>query len=339
MSSAALELRKPYLLFLGDADSGVFAKTAYGVRDWAPEACLAQNRLPGCPVDLKLPEMSPEQAFAAGARSMLLGVAPMGGLIPSGWEPVLHQAVAAGLDIVSGMHTPLADISGLEEAARRHGVHLVDVRRPRQSFPVGNGRRRTGKRLLTVGTDCALGKKYTALALTRALEERGVDATFRATGQTGVMIAGSGIAIDAIVSDFVAGAAEWLSPDAAADHWDVIEGQGSLFHPAYAGVTLGLIHGSQPDVLVLCHDPTRTHVKQLSDFPLPSLTIAAARYVEAASLTNPQVRIAGVALNTSRLDATERARAIDAAEAELGVPCFDPMKTPADAVVNRVLGK
>ena len=339
MSSAALELRKPYLMFLGDADSGVFAKTAYGVRDWAPEACLAQTRLPGCPVDLGLPEMTPEQAVAAGARSMLLGVAPMGGLIPSGWQPVLHRAVTAGLDIVSGMHTPLAEIPGLEEAARRREVHLIDVRRPRQSFTVGSGRRRTGKRLLTVGTDCALGKKYTALALTKALQQRGVDATFRATGQTGVMIAGSGIAIDAIVSDFVAGAAEWLSPDAAPDHWDVIEGQGSLFHPAYAGVTLGLLHGSQPDVLVLCHDPTRKHVKQLPDFPLPSLATAAARYLEAGRLTNPSVRLAGVALNTSRLDAAGRARAIESAAAELNVPCFDPMKTSAEAVVSLVLGK
>lgn len=339
MSGAALELRKPYLMFLGDADSGVYAKTAYGVRDWAPEACLAQIRLPGCPVDLGLPEMTPEQAFAAGARSMLLGVAPMGGQIPSGWASALHQAVAAGLDIVSGMHTSLEDIPGLGEAARRHGVRLIDVRRPRQSFPVGTGRRRTGKRLLTVGTDCALGKKYTALALTKALQQRGVDATFRATGQTGVMISGSGIAIDAIVSDFVAGAAEWLSPDADAAHWDVIEGQGSLFHPAYAAVTLGLLHGSQPDVLVLCHDPTRFHVKQLADFPLPSLTVAAARYIEAGRLTNPSVRIAGVALNTSKLDATARARAMDAAAAELNVPCFDPMKTSADAVIDLVLSR
>jgi uncharacterized NAD-dependent epimerase/dehydratase family protein len=235
------------------------------------------------------------------------------------------------------MHVPLSKVPGLSDAASERGVALVDVRLSAREFPVGTGRRRTGKRLLTVGTDCALGKKYTALALARALRQRGIDADFRATGQTGIMIAGHGVAIDAVVADFVSGAAEWLSPDADADHWDVIEGQGSLFHPAYASVTLGLLHGSQPDVLILCHDPTRTHMNSCPAFAVPAPSAAAACYLDLARLTNPAVRLAGVSLNTSALGAAERARAISGTEREMGVPCFDPMMTPLDAVIEQLL--
>jgi uncharacterized NAD-dependent epimerase/dehydratase family protein len=330
-------LRKPYLLFLADIETEPFAKTAFGIRDWAPESSLAQLRLPGCGVDLGLPDMTPEAAASAGAGSLLIGVATAGGQIPPSWRPHLLRAVDAGLDIVSGMHVALSDVPGLADAARRRGVALIDVRRPTHEFPVGTGRRRTGKRLLTVGTDCALGKKYTALALARALRARGVDADFRATGQTGIMIAGAGVAIDAVVADFVAGAAEWLSPDAAPEHWDVIEGQGSLFHPSYAGVTVALVHGSQPDVLILCHDPGLTHIKSCPGFALPPLQVAAQRYLELAALTNGGVRLAGVSLNTSRLDAAARARVIARTEREMGVPCFDPLQTPLEGVIDCVL--
>jgi uncharacterized NAD-dependent epimerase/dehydratase family protein len=235
------------------------------------------------------------------------------------------------------MHTPLNVVPGLAQAAQRRGVELIDVRRPRQAFPSASGRRRTGKRLLTVGTDCALGKKYTALALTEAMRARGVDVDFRATGQTGIMIAGGGIAIDAVVADFAAGAAETLSPDAAREHWDIIEGQGSLFHPAYAGVTLALLHGSQPDVLILCHDPTRVHLHSFPAYPTPDLQEAAARYVEAARLTNPAVRLAGVSLNTSTLNSPERDRILAEITARTGVPCFDPLQTTLIPVLDRIL--
>jgi uncharacterized NAD-dependent epimerase/dehydratase family protein len=332
-----LELRKPYLLFLGSATSHGEAKTAFGIRDWVPEACVAQLRLPGSRVDLGLPDLLPQAAREAGARSFLIGVAPPGGRIPEDWRTSLFAATAAGLDIVSGMHMPLEDVPGLADAAARNGTALVNVRQPRQSFSVASGRPRSGKRLLTVGTDCALGKKYTALALAKALRKRGIDADFRATGQTGIMIAGSGVAIDAVVVDFAAGAAESLSPAAAPDHWDVIEGQGSLFHPAYAGVTLGLVHGSQPDAMILCHDPTRTHVFNWEFMPLPSIDTAIERYVEAARVTNPQARVTGISLNTSRLDAGERARVIAETQARFGLPCFDPMLTPLDAPVDAVL--
>lgn len=327
-------MRKPYLLFIGDAQSEAEAKTAFGLRDWARAACKAQLRLPQSKLDLGLPDMMPDAAARAGVGSLVIGVAPVGGQIPREWEPVLHSAVGAGLDVVSGMHRPLEAVPGLEEAARNRGVALVNVRLPRQTFPVATGRRRCGKRLLTVGTDCALGKKYTALALTEAMRARGVAADFRATGQTGILIAGGGIALDAVVADFVAGAAELLSPEAAADHWDVIEGQGSLFHPAYAGVTLALVHGSQPDVLILCHDPTRTHIHALPGFPTPDLQTAAARYIEAARLTNPNAFLGGVSLNTSMLDETARTRALAEISERMGVPCFDPLQTPLKAALD-----
>jgi uncharacterized NAD-dependent epimerase/dehydratase family protein len=271
-----------------------------------------------------------------GAGSLLIGVAPVGGQIQEHWIPALVEALDAGLDIVSGMHSRLEDVPAIAEAAKRNGRTLHNVRHSDRKYSAANGVKRTGKRLLTVGTDCALGKKYTALALTRALIERGNKATFRATGQTGIMIAGSGIAIDAIVSDFIAGAAEWLSPDNDADHWDVIEGQGSLYHPAYAGVSLGLLHGSQPDALILCHDPLRTEIDGYPGYPIASLNEAMALTLSLAKLTNPAARFVGVALNTSKLDDASRTAAFAKAEVETGVPAFDPLLGPFDAVLEQL---
>lgn len=332
-----LTLRQPYLVFLGDADNEPLAKTAFGLRDWAPEACRAQLRLPECKISLGLEDLTPQAAAAAGVGSLLIGIAPPGGQIPKAWEASLIAAAEAGLDVVSGMHGALADVPGLAEVAKRRGVALIDVRGAKLKIPVGTGRKRTGKRLLTVGTDCALGKKYTALALARAMKARGISADFRATGQTGIMISGSGLPIDSVVADFIAGAAELLSPDAPADHWDIVEGQGSLFHPAYAGVTLGLIHGSQPDALVLCHDPLRTKVRSLPDFPLPTLEVAAERNLAAARLTNPNVRLVGVSLNTHALDESARVKVIADTERRMGVPTFDPLRSSLDALIDKVL--
>jgi uncharacterized NAD-dependent epimerase/dehydratase family protein len=332
------QLRKPYLIFLGDAAEPVLAKTAFGVRDWAPQDCLAQWRLPECKVDLGLPDKEPAAAAEMGARSLLLGIAPGGGRIPASWVPGLRKAVEAGLDIVSGLHSRLEDVEGLADLAAKHNVQLINIRTPPKNLPVGNGIKRSGKRLLTVGTDCALGKKYTALTITKALQSRGIAADFRATGQTGILIAGSGVPLDCVVADFVAGAIEQITPAAADDHWDVIEGQGSLFHPGYAGVTLGLVHGAQPDALILCHDPTRKHIAYHPHAAMPSLTLAATRYIEAAHLNNANVKLVGVSLNTSALSQAERERALSQAEHELGVPSFDPLKTSSDSVIQRMLG-
>lgn len=331
-----MAIRKPYLIFLGDVATPALAKTAFGVRDWARQDCLAQWRSPSCQVDLGLPDMEPAAARAGGARSLLIGIAPAGGRLPASWIPALLRAAQCGLDIVSGLHTRLEEIEGLSETAKRHGVNLVNVRTPAQKLPTGTGIKRTGKRLLTVGTDCAQGKKYTALRLTHALQENGISAHFRATGQTGILIAGTGVPLDAVVADFIAGAAEMLTPDAAPEHWDVIEGQGSLFHPAYAGVTLGLVHGSQPDALVLCHDPARTHIRDAPHVRIPPLPLVADRYLEAARLTNPRATLVGISLNTSTLTDAARAEIIETTARDLGVPCFDPMQTSAEPVIARM---
>jgi uncharacterized NAD-dependent epimerase/dehydratase family protein len=323
---AGLDLPKPYLLFLGDAADTTFLKTGQGLRDWAPDLCVAEHKCSGAAATLNLPAMTPQEAYAAGARALVLSAASIGGVIRESWIPDLVQALEAGLDIISGAHDRLGDILSLRQVAEAHGRRLIDVRTPPSGLPIASGRRRSGRRLLTVGTDCALGKKYTALALAEAFRARGLAADFRATGQTGIMIAGRGIPIDAVVSDFVAGAAEMLSPDADPAHWDVIEGQGSLFHPSYAGVSLGLLHGSQPDVLVLCHAHGRDRIVGLPDFALPSIGRAIEATVQQAQLTNPDVRCAGVSLNTAGLSDEDAERAIAALTIEWGIPVADPMR-------------
>ena len=324
--SPIVELPAPYLLFLGATTERAYAKTAFGLADWARVRCVGEYALTGATVSTGLPALSIEDAAVAGARSIVIGVASMGGAIDPAWIPHLVRALELGLDIVSGMHSRLADHPVLAEAAARLGRRLIDVRVPPAGLPVGNGAKRSGKRLLTVGTDCALGKKYTALAITRALQDRGIPVDFRPTGQTGIMIAGRGIPMDAVVSDFLAGAAEQLSPAAAPDHWDVIEGQGSLFHPAYAGVSLGLLHGSQPDVILLCHQAGRREVVGLPGYALPSLQEAIDLNLLLGRRTNPAIRCAGVSLNTAGLDHEAAEAAFRAAEAETGLPAADPIR-------------
>lgn len=321
-----LDLPTPYLLFLGDIAEAGYAKTAFGLHDWAPELCVGEWSLPGCTVTTGLPVMTPAQARAAGARALVIGVANGGGVILPSWVPALVEALEQGLDLVGGMHRRLADIPELVAAADRLGRRLIDVRVPPHGLPVGTGRRRTGWRVLTVGTDCALGKKYTALSLARALRGLGVDATFRATGQTGILIAGGGMPMDAVPADFLAGAAELLSPDAAPGHVDVIEGQGSLFHPAYAGVTLGLLHGSQPDLFVVCHQPGRRHVLGYPDYPLPSIADVIEMTVRLGRLTNPDIRCVGVSLNTHGMAEDAALDACRGVGAALGLPAGDPMR-------------
>ncbi len=331
------QLRKPYLLYLGGTHQVSDAKTACGLRDWCRADVLGEWSLPTTSVSVGVPRLSPTEAAARGAGSIVIGIAAVGGKLPPEWLPDLLAAIDAGMDVVSGMHTRLTSFPELVRLAEERGVRLHDVRHSDMVFPCGTGRKRSGMRVATVGTDCALGKKYTALALTNALTARGVAATFRATGQTGIMIAGSGIAIDAVVADFVAGAAEQLSPDNAPDHWDVIEGQGSLFHPAYAGVTLGLLHGSQPDAFVLCHDPSRTTIESFPDFPLPALSDAIAQYVQAGRITNRAIRCVGVSINSSTLsDAAWQAYAATVSS-DLGLPVCDPMRGGLDAIAQRLL--
>ncbi len=325
-SVAAHLLPAPYLLFLGDTTEAGFAKTAFGLRDWAGDKCLAEHALPGATVSTGLPAMTPREAAAAGAGAMVIGVANQGGVVPNSWMPALLEAIDAGLALIAGMHVRLADLPELAEAAARRGTQLIDLRTPPAGLPIASGRKRSGRRLLTVGTDCALGKKYTALAIARGLQARGLDATFRASGQTGIMIAGEGIAIDAVIADFAAGAAELLSPDAAPDHLDVIEGQGSLFHPAYAPVSLALLHGSQPDLFVVCHQPGREAILGTPGYRVPPIEAVIEMTVAAGRLTNPAIRCAGVSLNTGALGAQAAARVISETADRLGLPAADPIR-------------
>ncbi len=319
-------LPQPYLLFLGDTTEPGYAKTAFGLRDWAGERCVGEFACAGASVSTGLPFLSPAQARLAGARAMVIGVANPGGRIPSAWLPLLTEALQAGLDLIGGMHARLAGIESLRNVALAHGRRLIDVREPPPGIPVASGRKRTGRRLLTVGTDCALGKKYTALTLARMFRARGLAADFRASGQTGILIAGEGVPLDAVVADFAAGAAETLSPDADPDHWDVIEGQGSLSHPAYAGVSLALLHGSQPDVVVVCHEHGRERMLGHPHYLLPSLEETIDLVLRLGARTNPAIRCAGVSLNTARLEEAEAQRAMGEIAARLGLPVADPVR-------------
>lgn len=325
-----LELPQPYLLFLGDVTEAPFAKTAFGLRDWVPSLCIGECALPSATVTTGLTRLTPAEGRASGARSLVIGVANRGGVLEPAWIPHLIEALEAGLDIVSGMHGRLAQRQELQLVAKRLGRRLIDVREPPHNIPIASGRKRSGRRLLTVGTDCALGKKYTALTLTRAFRARGVDADFRATGQTGILIAGSGIPIDAVVADFIAGAAEMLSPAAADDHWDVVEGQGSIFHPSYAGVSLGLLHGTQPDVIVLCHEVGRDTMVGLGDYRTPGLEEAIDLHLRLARHTNAHARCAGISLNTSRLNDGEARATLGEYAARLHLPVADPLRPGPD---------
>jgi uncharacterized NAD-dependent epimerase/dehydratase family protein len=330
------EIPRPYLIFVGDIEEPLDAKTALGLVEWRPDWCAGQARLTKRALDLGLPELSFAEAAARGIKTVVLGGAPFGGRLPPAWIAALEEALRHGLSLAAGLHDRLGGIASLRELAAWHGGQLIDIREPPPGFvpPVASGRPRPGRRVLTVGLDCAIGKKFTALQLEKDLRASGAKASFRASGQTGILISGGGIAIDAVVADFVAGVAELLSPANEADHWDVIEGQGSLFHPAYAGVSLGLLHGSQPDAIVLCHEATRTHLDGYPDFPIVDIETGIERHLEMARLTNPDVRCAGISLQTARLPEDERLAALEAMEQRTGLACVDPAVTGTGRLVE-----
>ena len=338
MQLTTIKLRAPYLVFFGDVRQYKNAKTGLGIAFWAADRCIGQMKLAECTVESGLPNLSVREALEKGVRTVIVGVAPTGGRLEKTWLPSLLDFAHAGVDIASGLHSKLADITDLVKAAGAGGGRLIDVRVPPANLPCGSGRRRSGKRVLTVGTDCAVGKKYTALALHRELKSRDVDATFRATGQTGIMIAGEGIPIDAVVADFIAGAAETLSPDNASDHWDVIEGQGSLIHPGYAGVSLGLIHGSQPDALIVCHEAGREVIQDVdSVVPIPPLDDFVERALSAAHVTNPDCICVGLSINTSSLAEKERDPYLANLRQQTDLPVVDPIATGISPLADALL--
>ena len=332
-----MNIQKPYVLFLGDVPDQLAAKTGDGIADWRPDWCIGQVRRPGCGADCGLPDMTVAEGVAKGGKTLVVGVVNQGGFLPDHWIATIVEAIASGMDVASGLHARLGSFPAIKAAAEEHGRTLHDLRHPTRDFGTGKGVKRPGMRALTVGMDCSIGKKYTALAVARELEARGVKSSFRATGQTGVLIAERGIAIDAIVSDFIAGAAEWLSPANDPDHWDVIEGQGSLFHAAYAGVTLGLMHGSQPDALILCHEPTRTHMRGLPHMPIPNMADVFEPYLTLARLTNPAVRFVGISVNTAGVAPAEGDRIMGEIEQKFGLPTVDPIRQGPGRIVDALM--
>ncbi|HEV7612445.1 MAG TPA: DUF1611 domain-containing protein [Steroidobacteraceae bacterium] len=336
MSGNIIEFPVPFAVFLGDSDDPAYTKTGLGLIQWRRESCAGQIRLPGCNVDAGVADLSLTQAKAAGVRSLIVGSAAVGGAIPPHWVATLCEAALLGIDIVAGLHMRLAELAHLAEAAAAGGARLIDVRVPPAGLPVGTGRKRTGLRLLTVGTDCACGKKYTALALEREMHARAMKCDFRASGQTGIMIAGRGVPLDAVVADFVTGAAEVLSPENDADHWDVIEGQGSIFHAGYLQVTIGLLVGSQPDAFVVCHDPLRKAMFGFPDLKLPSIDEVIERTIAIGRLTNPKIRCVGIAVNTSKMPGDARTSVLKQYANEFALPCVDPLIDGVAPIVDRL---
>ena len=327
----------PYLLYMGAEADHLAIKTARGLAYWRPQWCLGQYRSRDNPLTLGLPDMTPARAKAAGADTMVIGIANVGGQMTEETIADIIIALDAGLNVIAGLHQKLRDNKDIVAAARRNGRTLFDAREATRPIPIGNGRRRPGRRLLTVGTDCSIGKMYTALAIERSMRQRGVAADFRATGQTGIFVAGDGIPVDAVIADFISGAAELISPARNDDGWDLIEGQGSLFHPLYAGVSLGLLHGSQPDALVMCHEPTRNHMRGLPDCPIPDLERCLEANLAAARLTNPGVKAVGISLNTSGIPQHEARAACEEISDRLGLPCQDPVTMGVETIVDHLL--
>ncbi|WP_153768379.1 N-acetyltransferase DgcN [Labrenzia sp. CE80] len=331
-----MKIEHPYLMFLGDVPDALAAKTATGVVDWRKDWCTGQLRLPGCAADTGLPDISIAEAKEKGTKTMVVGAVNAGGRLPDHWVTSIVEALDAGLDVASGLHVRLGSIPEIKEAADRNGCNLFDVRQNTETFATGKGTKRSGKRILAVGTDCSVGKKYTALAMDKAMNDRGYKSSFCATGQTGVLISGRGVALDAVIADFISGAAEWISPETGEDQWQIIEGQGSLFHPSFAGVTLGLLHGSQPDGFIVCHEPTRTMMRGVPT-PLPTVQQVIDLTIQCGQLTNPDIRCIGIAVNTSALGEEEaKACLAKVSEDHNGLPATDPVRFGMENVVDRV---
>lgn len=278
--------------------------------------------------------MTLAEAKAAGVKTVVIGVANRGGQISQTWKKVLVQALEEGFDLASGLHNLLKDEEDLAAVARATGRQLHDVRIPSVDYPIANGVKRTGKRVLPVGTDCSVGKMYTALCMEREMHARGMAATFRATGQTGILITGDGVPLDAVIADFMAGSVEYLTPDNDPEHWDLIEGQGSLFHVSYSGVTMALIHGGQPDALILCHEPKRAHMRGLPGYALPSLEDLRDTALGLAKVANPDCVVVGISINTKAMDDAEAKAYLAQVEAQMGLPATDPFRYGAGKLVD-----
>jgi uncharacterized NAD-dependent epimerase/dehydratase family protein len=334
---------KRYLI-LAEGKSGDphYGKTARGVIHYSPHPVVAMldttragETYRGVPIVATV-----NDALCFNPTTAIVGVATQGGRFPPEWRELLRSCISKGLDVENGLHEFLADDPELSELARRHNVELRDLRRPPAdlSVPTGENLQVPAKIVLTVGSDCAIGKKTVAVELDLEARQRGLASVFVPTGQTGIAIAGWGIAVDAVVADFLAGAAERLVVEGAARGGELlfVEGQGSILHPAYSGVTLGLVHGAAPHAYVLCHKANATVVEGYPDHPLPPLPEIVELY-ERASLPLRPARVAAIALNTAELDDEQARGAVDRVRAETGLPTDDPVRFGAGPLLEAVL--
>ena len=333
--------RRLLILAEGHSDDPHHGKTMYGVVRYGPDPVVAvlDSRRAGEDVEGIPVVASVAEALERGPTTALIGVAPTGGRLPPEWRAIIRDAVTAGLDVEAGMHEFLGDDPELAPLAAENGVELRDLRRPPAdlSVPTGANLQHGADVVLTVGSDCAIGKKTVAIELDRAARGRGLASVFVPTGQTGIMIAGWGIAVDAVVSDFLAGAAERLVVEGAT-RGDLlfVEGQGSLVHPQFSGVTLGLYHGSAPHALVLCHMAGETEIEGCPGYAIPSLTELVDLHERVALPARP-ARVAAVALNTLRLDDDEARAAVEGTERETGLPTDDPVRFGPGRLLDAVL--
>jgi uncharacterized NAD-dependent epimerase/dehydratase family protein len=322
------------------------AKTAVGVLRYGQQDVVAvlDRESSGTTVSDHLPDIEADVPIVDGVDdapafdALLIGIAPIGGGFDESWRPDVRGAIERGADVVAGLHYFLADDEEFVTLADEHGVELRDVRNPPDDLTVAEGIARDldVEIVLTVGTDCSTGKMTTTLELLEAAREAGLDAGFVPTGQTGIMIDGGGIAIDRTISDFTAGAVERLIRERAADHeYLFVEGQGSIVHPAYSAVTCGILHGAQPDHLVLCHEAGREVIHGYESFSIPELPTLVELYTELADQVAP-TELLGGALNTAGLEAAEAERAIDDYATSIDVPAVDPVRDDATAIVEQL---
>ncbi|MDQ2744192.1 MAG: DUF1611 domain-containing protein [Chloroflexota bacterium] len=279
-----------------------------------------------------------DEAFALEPTALLIGIAPRGGALPDSWRRQILTCLAHGMHVISGLHFMLNEDQDFVQAATQYGVTLTDVRTPPLDLRVADMRsRRAGARVVTfVGSDCAVGKMTAALEVAAAARRLGLSTAFVATGQTGIMLEGAGVAMDRVIGDFMAGAVETLVVEACEEaDWVFVEGQGSLLHPGYSGVTLALLHGSLPDAMILVHPPSQQYIEE---YPLkiPSLRRLIQVYEEAAGWVKP-APVVGVALNTRALDRAETECVITEAERETGLSCTDPVKCGGEKLVKALL--
>ncbi|HUR94347.1 MAG TPA: DUF1611 domain-containing protein [Gemmatimonadales bacterium] len=346
-------MNEPRFLIVADGDfEPMTSKTANSVIRFRPErtvGVLDRQKAGRTVQDVlgfggALPVVgSMREGLALGPTAILIGIAPQGGRMPAEWRAWLAEALDHGCDLWSGLHTFLGDDPLLADLARTRGRKIFDLRKPPADLPIASGLAKTVDPLivLTVGTDCNVGKMTAQLKLTDRLNERGVRTRFVATGQTGIMIEGWGIAVDAVVADFIAGAAERLVLEGAKDA-DVVlvEGQGSLNHPGYSGVTLGLLHGSCPDALILCHQSTREYIgdyRQAAWLRIPPLTEYIRLYETVGSAVHP-TKVIGISLNTYDMSDEDALRACEAAARETGLPATDPVRFDPAPLVDAIAG-